>query len=237
MTPLLFDLCCHICYNWRTKNNNVRTKDISKFTRLNEQIRAPQLRVIDEEGKQLGILSRNEALDIARERELDLVEISPDANPPVAKIVDWGKYNYQKTKQQNKNKKAAKALELKQMRFGLKIGDHDLDIKMGKVRKFLEAGHKVKITIFYRGRELAHKEIGFKLADRVIQDIFGDSIIVDQQPQFAGKQLNFVIRHSGKVAKPAETAEAPEPAEQQATVRVVSKAEDKEKADAKVEDA
>lgn len=146
-------------------------------------------------------------MDIARERELDLVEISPDANPPVVKVVDWGKYNYQKTKQQNKNKKTAKSLEMKQMRFGLKIGDHDLDIKMGKVRKFLEAGHKVKITIFYRGRELAHREIGFKLADRVIQDIFGDTIIVDQNPQFAGKQLNFVIRHNPKAtARPAVAA-------------------------------
>jgi translation initiation factor IF-3 len=199
--------------------------------------------VIDEAGKQLGILPRNEALDLARERELDLVEISPDANPPVAKIVDWGKFNYQKTKQANKNKKAAKALEMKQMRFGLKIGDHDLDIKMGKVKKFLEAGHKVKITIFYRGRELAHKEIGFKLADRVLNDIFGDSVIVDQAPQFAGKQLNFVIRHSGKIAPKVEKLEVAEPAEQAATVRIVSKkpakevAEDKENQDAKTEDA
>jgi translation initiation factor IF-3 len=128
---------------------------------------------------------------------LDLVEISPDANPPVAKIVDWGKFNYQRTKQQQKNKKAAKALEMKQIRFGLKIGENDLNIKMNRVRKFLEAGHKVKLTIFYRGRELAHKEIGFKLAEKVIDD-FGDTIVVDQAPQFAGKQLNFVVRSSGK---------------------------------------
>ncbi len=179
---------------------------------------------------------------------MDLVEISPDAKPPVAKIVDWGKYNYQKTKQQNKNKKTAKALEMKQMRFGLKIGDHDLDIKMGKVRKFLEAGHKVKITIFYRGRELAHKEIGFKLADRVIQDIFGDTIVVDQNPQFAGKQLNFVVRQNPKapkptVAKPIAT-EAPEPAEQLSPIRIVKAketkepvTEDKEKQDAQTENA
>jgi translation initiation factor IF-3 len=174
-------------------------------------------------------LSRAEALEIARERELDLVEISPDANPPVVKVINWGKYNYQKTKQQNKNKKAAKTLEMKQMRFGLKIGDHDLDIKMGKVRKFLEAGHKVKITIFYRGRELAHREIGFKLADRVINDIFGDAIIVDQAPQFAGKQLNFVVRHNPRsVAKPAQ---APEEA------TVDDSKEDKENTDAKTEDA
>jgi translation initiation factor IF-3 len=139
------------------------------------------------------VLSREEALSIAREHDLDLVEISPNTDPPVAKIVDWGKYNYQKTKQLQKSKRNAKAVELKQMRFGLKISDHDLGVKLNKVKGFLEAGHKVKLTIVYRGRELAHKEIGFKLAQRVI-DGFNDQIVVDQQPQFAGKQLNFVIR-------------------------------------------
>jgi len=123
------------------------------------------------------------------------VEISPEANPPVAKIVDWGKYNYQRTKQMQKNKRNAKALEVKQMRFGLKISEHDLGVKLKKVIDFLENGHKVKITVFYRGRELAHKELGFKLAEKVIND-FGDTIVVDQAPQFAGRQLNFVIRSS-----------------------------------------
>ncbi|HEX4773921.1 MAG TPA: translation initiation factor IF-3 [Candidatus Saccharimonadales bacterium] len=164
---------------------------------MNEQIRAPRLRVIDEDGKQLGILSRQEALSLASERGLDLVEISPDADPPVCKIVDWGKYNYQRTKQLQKNRKTTKSLEMKQMRFGLKISQHDLDIKMDKVRKFLEAGHKVKVTLVYRGREQAHREIGFNIAQRVIES-FGDTIVVDQPPQLAGRQLNFVIRHSGK---------------------------------------
>lgn len=138
-------------------------------------------------------MSRREALDLAHERELDLVEISPNADPPVAKIVDWGKYNYQRTKQLQKNKKNAKTLEVKQMRFGLKISEHDLGVKMKKVTGFLEAGHKVKITAFFRGRELAHKDLGFKIAEKVIAS-FGDTIIVDQQPQLAGKQLSFVIR-------------------------------------------
>jgi translation initiation factor IF-3 len=142
-------------------------------------------------------LSRQEALQIAQDQGLDLVEISPDANPPVCKIVDWGKYNYQRTKQLQKNRKNTKVLDMKQMRFGLKIGAHDLAIKMGKVAKFLEAGHKVKITLVYRGREQAHKEIGFQIAQRVIQD-FGDTIIVDQPPQLAGRQLSFVTRSSGK---------------------------------------
>lgn len=132
-------------------------------------------------------------MDLAAGQELDLVEISPNADPPVAKIVDWGKYNYQKTKQQSANRKNTKALEMKQMRFGLKIGEHDLGVKMRKVQGFLDTGHKVKITLFFRGRELAHKDIGFKLADKVIAD-FGDTIAVDQQPQLNGKQLTFVIR-------------------------------------------
>ena len=132
-------------------------------------------------------------LAAAREAELDLVEISPDASPPVVKIIDWGKYNYQKTKQLQKNKRSAKTFDVKQMRFGLKISDNDLEVKRRKITEFLEAGHKVKIMVVYRGRELAHKEIGFKLADRIIES-FGETIAVDQNPQFAGKQLGFVIR-------------------------------------------
>jgi translation initiation factor IF-3 len=158
--------------------------------------------VIDQDGNQLGVLSRSEALRMAEDQGLDLVEISPDANPPVAKIVDWGKFNYQRTKQLQKNKRSAKTFDVKQMRFGLKISEHDLGVKLKKVTSFLEAGHKVKITIFYRGRELAHKDIGFKLADKVISD-FGDTIVVDQTPQFAGKQLNFVIRSSHAKVKNA----------------------------------
>jgi translation initiation factor IF-3 len=158
--------------------------------------------VIDSEGKQLGVLSRAEALQLAHDQELDLVEISADANPPVAKIIDWGKYNYQRTKQQQKNKRNAKTLEVKQMRSGLKIGDHDLQVKLNKVARFLETDHKVKITVFFRGRELAHKELGFKLADRIISN-FGDAIVLDQQPQLAGKQLSFVIRSNNAKTKDA----------------------------------
>lgn len=125
------------------------------------------------------------------------MEISPSADPPVCKIVDWGKYNYQRTKQLQKNRKTTKTLDMKQIRFGLRIGAHDLQIKLDRARKFLAAGHKVKITLVYRGREQAHKEIGFQIAEQVIKD-FGDTIVVDQAPQLAGRQLNFVIRNSGK---------------------------------------
>ena len=140
-------------------------------------------------------MSRDEALSAAQQADLDLVEISPNADPPVAKIIDWGKYNYQRTKQIQKNKRNTKTLELKQMRVGLKISDHDLEVKGKKVRKFLEAGHKVKYTLRYRGRELAHRDVGYTLAQKII-DTFADTIVVDQRPQFAGRQLNFVIRRS-----------------------------------------
>ena len=140
-------------------------------------------------------MTKAEALIAAQDAGLDLVEISPNADPPVAKIVDWGKFNYQRTKQLQKNKRNAKSLEVKQMRVGLKISDHDLEVKAKKVRQFLEEGHKVKYTMRYRGRELAHKDIGFTLAQKIIGS-FGDQIAVDQQPIFAGKQLTFVIRRT-----------------------------------------
>lgn len=148
-------------------------------------------------------MSRAEALQIAEQQELDLVEIAPESDPPIAKITDWGKYNYRRTKQLQKNRKASKAAELKQIRFGLKIGEHDLQIKLNKTLKFLEEGHKVKFTLFYRGREQAHKDIGFQLAQRVI-DQLADTIIIDQQPTLAGKQLTFVIRsnQSAKAKNP-----------------------------------
>ena len=151
----------------------------------------------------MGVLTRQEALDLAEQRGLDLVEVSPNADPPVVKVVDWGKYNYQRTKQLQKQKRTAKSPDMKQMRFGLKIGDHDLGVKLRKVTEFLDEGHKVKITIFYRGREMAHKDLGFKLAERVIEG-FGETIAVDQQPQLAGKQLSFTIRSSGRSRKPSQ---------------------------------
>lgn len=121
------------------------------------------------------------------------MEISPNANPPVAKIIDWGKYQYQKMKEQQKNRKNSKQTELKQMRFGLKIGSGDLEIKLRKIRGFLEDGHKVRIQIFYRGRENAHKELGYDMIDRIVT-LLGDEVVVEQKPQMAGRNLSIVVR-------------------------------------------
>ena len=161
--------------------------------RINESIRARELRVIGQDGEQLGIVSRAEALKLAEEAGVDLVEISPNADPPVAKIVDWGKYHYQKMKEQQKNRKNSKQAELKQMRFGLKIGSGDLDIKLRKIRSFLEAGHKVRIQIFYRGREMAHKELGYELIDKIVA-LLDEDAILEQKPQMAGRNLSIVVR-------------------------------------------
>jgi len=141
-------------------------------------------------------LSRADALRAAREAELDLVEISPDAKPPVAKIVDFGKYNYQRTKQLSKNKRNAKISELKQIRYGLKISDHDINVKGKKINEFFEDGHKVRLTVVFRGREMAHKELGFTLINKII-NFLGENVVKEHEPQLAGKQLSVVVRSTG----------------------------------------
>lgn len=170
-----------------------RRAAINQSIRTNGAIRSKELRVIGESGEQLGIMSRSEALRLAEDAGVDLVEISPNADPPVAKIIDWGKYQYQKMKELQKNRKSSKASELKQMRFGLKIGTGDLDIKLRKIRSFLAAGHKVRIQVFYRGREMAHKELGYEMIERIIK-LLEEDAIVEQKPQMAGRNLSIVVR-------------------------------------------
>lgn len=151
------------------------------------------MRVIDDGGEQLGVLKLSEALKIAQDKGLDLIEIAPSANPPVAKIMDWSKYQYQKLKEQQRNRKKSKASELKQMRVGLKIGENDLNIKLGKVNKFLDNGDSVRITVVFKGREMAHKDLGYKMIDR-IKEKLGEKITVDQQPKMSGRNLSMSIR-------------------------------------------
>ncbi|NCU38454.1 translation initiation factor IF-3 [Candidatus Saccharibacteria bacterium] len=166
---------------------------MSRSIQTNEAIRARELRVVGADGEQLGIMSKTEALKVAEEAGVDLVEISPNADPPVAKVIDWGKYQYQQMKQQKKNRQSNKQNELKQMRFGLKIGSGDLEIKLRKIREFLAEGHKVKILIFYRGREMAHKELGYVLIERIIAALEEDAV-VEQKPQMAGRNLSITVR-------------------------------------------
>ncbi len=162
---------------------------------MNHAIRATELRIIDENGEQLGVLSKSEALQRAELAGLDLVEVSPNANPPVARIVDWGKYKYEKTKQLKQQKKQQKVVDIKQIRLGMRIGDNDLEIKISRIKKFLEAGHKVKVMLLYRGRENAHKELGFTLFERISSKL-EDVAIVDQPAQLAGRNLTITYRRS-----------------------------------------
>lgn len=140
-------------------------------------------------------MSSREAQLLAKEAGVDLVEISANANPPVVKIIDWGKYQYQKMKEEAKNRKKAreKQSELKQMKIGLKISDNDLNIKIRKIRGFLEDGDRVKILIVFRGREMAHKEIGQELLDKILNDL-ADISVVEGKSQFNGRNLAVGIR-------------------------------------------
>jgi len=161
--------------------------------RINEAIKAEQLRVIGPDGSQVGVLSRADALLEAEKHGLDLVEISPNTTPPVARIVDWGKYNYQKIKEQQRSRRNAKNVDIKQINMSLRIGQHDLAIKCRKIRDFLSQGHKVKIMLVFRGREMAHVELGNVLLGRVLEEL-GDAATVDQSPQMAGKSLSILVR-------------------------------------------
>jgi len=145
-------------------------------------------------------MSAKDAQFEANNRGLDLVEVSPNANPPVVKIIDWGKYKFQQEKKKKDNKKASKQKEMKEIRFGLKIGDNDMEIKMKKVREFLIDGHKVKISATFKGREMAHREIGYQTLDKAI-DILDGLAITEQQPVMAGRRLSMTVRGDQKAIK------------------------------------
>jgi translation initiation factor IF-3 len=166
---------------------------ISDRPRINSEIRYPEVRVIGPDGEQLGVMSSRDAALKAKEYGVDLVEISSGATPPVVKIIDWGKYQYQKMKELSKAKKKARSSELKQIRLGLKIGDNDLNIKIRKIREFLEDGDRVRITVVFKGREMAHKEIGTELMNKII-DLLSDVAVIDQKPQMAGRNLSISVR-------------------------------------------
>ncbi|MBQ9180787.1 translation initiation factor IF-3 [Candidatus Saccharibacteria bacterium] len=167
----------------------------TSHTRLNGEIRYPEVRVIGASGEQLGIMSSKEAQILARQQGVDLVEISANANPPVVKIIDWGKYQYQKMKEEAKNRKKVreKQSELKQMKIGLKISENDLNIKVRKMRSFLDDGDRVKIMIIFRGREMAHKQIGQELLDKVIS-LLGEDVVLEGKAQFSGRNLSVQVR-------------------------------------------
>ena len=160
--------------------------------RYNEFITVPKVRVIDDEGENLGVMFTQEAIEQAAEVGLDLVEVSPNADPPVCKFLDIGKYKYEAQKKANIARKTQKTQEIKEIKMRPNIDDHDYDTKMKKVHSFIEEGDKVKITLRYRGREMAHQEIGTKLLDKVKAAV-ADVAKVEQDARFEGRQVVMVL--------------------------------------------
>lgn len=138
---------------------------------MNQEIRVPKVRVITQTGEQLGVLTLHEALDLAREQGLDLVEIVPTAVPPVCKIIDYGKFRYDQTKREKESKKSQHQVKVKELKFSPNISEHDLDVKMRQAKDFLEKGNKVKISCVFRGREMMHPEFGDRILSKLMQDL------------------------------------------------------------------
>ncbi|HEY4833017.1 MAG TPA: translation initiation factor IF-3 [Waddliaceae bacterium] len=156
--------------------------------RVNREIRAPKVRVISQTGEQVGVLSIRDALQKAEEEGVDLVEIVPGANPPVCKIIDYGKYRYDQTKREKESKKASQKVVVKEIKLKPNIDEHDLQTKLRQAREFFAKGNKVKVTCTFRGREMAHTEIGEKLIQRVCEEL-EDSATIESPMQMMGRVI------------------------------------------------
>lgn len=156
---------------------------------VNENIRARELRVIDSEGEQLGVLSKDEALDKAEQAELDLVLVSPNAKPPVARIMDYGKYRYEQQRKEREQRQNQKQVNLKEVRLSPTIEKNDFETKLRQARKFLEKGDKVKASIRFRGRAITHKEIGREVLERFAEEL-KDIAEVEQRPKMEGRSMS-----------------------------------------------
>ena len=180
--------------------------------RTNERIRVREIRVIDETGEQLGIMPPPQALVTAKQKGLDLVEISPTAMPPVCRIMDFGQYQYQEQKRAREAKKHQRIIEVKEIKFRPKVDVHDYDFKKKHIERFLAEGDKVKATIFFRGREMAHPQIGRRILERLIVEL-ADVAIAETTPRQEGNQMHVILsqRAGRKSAKPKPPETAPEP--------------------------
>ena len=178
------------------ENSIVRTRQempsSSDGPRINEMINSRSVRCIDPDGEQLGILSIEEAMNKAEELGLDLVELQPNADPPVCKILDYGKHKYQAQKRANEARKKQKIIEVKEIKLRPNIDQHDYQVKMKAVRKFIDGGDKVKITLRFRGREMAHIELGTDLLSRVQEDI-DDFAKIESMPKMEGRQMTMIL--------------------------------------------
>ena len=160
--------------------------------RVNEEIRAPQVRLIDQDGEMQGVMTAREALIRAYDVGLDLLEISPNAVPPVVKILDYGKYKYEQQKKANEARKRQKVVEIKEIKVRPNIDDHDYDVKMRAAKSFIEEGDKVKVTLRFRGREMAHQDLGLKVLDRIRTEL-AETTKVESMPRLENRQMIMVL--------------------------------------------
>ncbi len=170
---------------------------VGKEQRINEKIQVREVRLIDEKGEQRGIVPTVEAMEMARRTGLDLVEVSPTAVPPVCKLLDYGKYRFEQEKKLREAKKKQKLVKLKEIRMQPKIEEHDLAFKTKHIAEFLGEGFKVKVTIRFRGRELAHTERGRDVLNRVLENL-GESFVVDKTPVMEGRMMSMFISPKSK---------------------------------------
>lgn len=179
------------------------------FWRVDNQIRADKVRVIDDKGKQLGVLPLAEALGEAKKAGLTLVEIAPNAKPPVCKIVEFGKFRYREEKKLRSQQKKAKASELKEIRFSPFIAENDFQTRFGRVKEFLGEKDKVRLVVVFRGPQLRSKQFGYDLLKRMVREL-GDSITVDMEPKFLGKHLIMIVSPLSRPKKKEEIKETKE---------------------------
>ena len=176
-------------------------------TRINERIRVPEVRLIDEDGQQVGIMRTQDALRRAQEKDLDLVEVAADAKPPVCRILDYSKYKYEQAQKAKSARKHQQQINVREIKFRPKIAQHDYDTKKGHVTRFLKARDKVKVTIMFRGREMAHPERGEMILNRLADEL-QDLAIIEQRPQQDGRNMTMMLapQKSGSGDKPAAAA-------------------------------
>jgi translation initiation factor IF-3 len=178
--------------------------------RVNRRIRVPEVRVIGADGSQLGVLPTHEALRIAEEGGLDLVEVSPKAMPPVCKIMDYGKFKYEDAKKKKDARKHQSTVTLKEIKFRPKTDDHDFDFKVKHIRRFLSEGNKAKLVVIFRGREIVHPETGQAVLKRVVE-VTQDIAVVEQPPMMEGRRMLMIIAPRGGVVRPVARPVAPTP--------------------------
>jgi translation initiation factor IF-3 len=171
-----------------------------KDLRMNEGIRVREVRLIDADGNQKGIVPTFEALQMARDAGLDLVEVAPQAQPPVCKLLDYGKYKFELEKKIRESRKHQKQVRIKEIRMQPKIDGHDLEFKTRHIQEFLDEGDKVKVTVRFRGRELAHTELGKDVLDRILQ-MLGDTFLVEKAAQMEGRTMSLLLNPKGTKAK------------------------------------